>query len=156
ACVAAPPLEKLGALLAQNEARLGRFDCRIHGPTFQQLRQMAREEIRTAARDYLRRSGEPLPDLHPGSAARILMAGHQPELFHPGVWVKHFALCGLARTHQADVINLIVDNDAVKSASLRVPNVRLPLPPVSEFRPRTEPVPFDSVPLGIPYEEWVV
>jgi len=84
------------------------------------------------------------------------MAGHQPELFHPGVWVKHFALAGLARAHQADVINLIVDNDAVKSASLRVPNVRLPLPPVSAFRPRTEPVPFDSVPLGIPYEEWVV
>ena len=84
------------------------------------------------------------------------MAGHQPELFHPGVWVKNFALCGLAAAHSACPVNLIVDYDAVKTASLTVPRVCLPLPPVSECLPHTEPVPFDRVPLGIPCEEWTV
>ncbi|MBI1915962.1 MAG: hypothetical protein HYS12_14690 [Planctomycetes bacterium] len=156
ALVAAPPLEKVGALLALNRERLARFDRPLFGQSLAEWRRMARKAIWTAARDYLSRSGEPLPALHPASLDRVLMAGHQPELFHPGVWVKHFALAGLARAHQADAINLIVDYDAVKSASLRVPNVRLPLPSMSEFRPRTEPVPFDSVPLGIPHEEWLV
>jgi hypothetical protein len=156
ALVAAPPLEEVGALLALNQERLARFARPLLGRALAEWRQLARKEICTAARDYLRRAGEPLPDLPAASLDRVLMAGHQPELFHPGVWVKHFALAGLARAHQAEAINLIVDYDGVKSASLRVPRVRLPLPPVSEFRPRTEPVPFDRVPLGIPHEEWSV
>ena len=40
-----------------------------------------------------------------------MLAGHQPELFHPGVWVKNFALNGLARRHGLTPINLVVDND---------------------------------------------
>jgi len=27
----------------------------------------------------------------------IFLAGHQPELFHPGVWFKNFALGAIAR-----------------------------------------------------------
>jgi hypothetical protein len=49
------------------------------------------------------------------------MAGHQPELFHPGVWVKNFALHGLARQHGLIPINLVVDNDAAKETALRLP-----------------------------------
>ena len=49
-----------------------------------------------------------MPD---ASADSLLLAGHQPELFHPGVWVKNFALNGLARRHGATPLNLVVDND---------------------------------------------
>src|SRR5204863_7977864 len=139
---------------AANRRRLGRVERPVLGRPFGEVRLQARREVRAAARAYLAGAGEPLPE--PSAADVLLMAGHQPELFHPGVWVKNFVLAGLARAHQAEAINLIVDYDAVKSASLRVPKVRLPLPPVSEFRPRTEPVPFDSIPLGIPHEEWLV
>jgi hypothetical protein len=51
------------------------------------------------------------------------MAGHQPDLFHPGVWIKNFALNGLAKTHRATPLNLIVDSDSAKSAALRVPAI---------------------------------
>ena len=60
-----------------------------------------------------------------GRAARstrlIYLAGHQPQMFHPGVWFKNFALGELARRHGATAVNLIVDNDMLSDASLRVP-----------------------------------
>ncbi len=155
ATLAEPPLSEAGALLALNRQRLGRIDRRVLGRPFAEVRRQARQEVADAAREYLTRLGEPLPDV-PTPSGVLFVAGHQPELFHPGVWVKSFALCGLARAHGGSAINLVVDNDAVKTASLTVPQVRLPLPPVEEFRPHTRPVPFDDVPLGIPFEEWAV
>ncbi len=54
----------------------------------------------------------------------LILAGHQPELSHPGVWVKHFALNGIARRVGGVPLNLIVDNDTLKSAALPVPSYR--------------------------------
>src|SRR5262249_25362660 len=148
---------EVGALLALNRQRLAQFERPLLGQPLAEWRRLAPPEVNPAAPAHLSLSGEPPPDFSrcgtgsdPGPTDCILMAGHQPELFHPGVWVKNFALAGLARAHRAEVVNLIVDYDGVKSTSLRVPKVRLPLPSISQFRPRTEPVPFDSVPLGIP------
>src|SRR5439155_1686806 len=56
------------------------------------------------------------------SGDAIFLAGHQPELFHPGVWIKNFALQSLAQRHDAIPLNLVVDNDAVKATALRVPH----------------------------------
>jgi hypothetical protein len=84
------------------------------------------------------------------------MAGHQPELFHPGVWVKNFALNGLARQHNAAAVNLIVDNDTVKTTSLHFPVTREPAPPISHFQPYRATEPFDSPATGEPYEERLV
>jgi hypothetical protein len=52
----------------------------------------------------------------------LVVSGHQPELFHPGVWIKNFALAGLAQRYGVTPLNLIVDNDTVKSTSVRLPN----------------------------------
>ncbi len=51
------------------------------------------------------------------------MTGHQPELFHPGVWVKNFATAALAKAHGGLGLNLIVDNDIPKSSWVRVPQI---------------------------------
>ena len=53
----------------------------------------------------------------------LVVTGHQPELFHPGVWIKNFAAAGIAAEHRGVALNLIVDNDLPKSASIRVPRV---------------------------------
>src|SRR5262249_14942155 len=101
-----PPLREVGDLIARNRP----FDAG--------LRAAARSEVLAAARAYHAERGEPVPE---GGGDVWLVSGHQPELFHPGVWVKNFALNGLARQHRAISLNLIVDNDTVKSASVRVP-----------------------------------
>ena len=77
----------------------------------------------------------------------LVVTGHQPELFHPGVWVKNFAPAALARAHGGLGLNLIVDNDLPKSASIRVPSRRQgPHPAVG--------VEFDQWQGEMPYEDW--
>ena len=51
-----------------------------------------------------------------------LIGGHQPELFHPGVWVKNAVVAGLATQLGGDGLNLIVDNDVCAGASVRIPS----------------------------------
>ncbi|MGB1708240.1 MAG: hypothetical protein ACPHF4_10485, partial [Rubripirellula sp.] len=53
----------------------------------------------------------------------IVMAGHQPVLFHPGVWFKNFALSHVAQQTGALAINLVVDNDVASGCSIRIPTL---------------------------------
>jgi hypothetical protein len=78
----------------------------------------------------------------------LLLAGHQPELAHPGVWVKHFALNGLARKLGGTPLHLIVDNDTLKSTSLRFPVFRDHDPGSVHL----QSLPFDRLADRLPYE----
>jgi hypothetical protein len=51
----------------------------------------------------------------------LILTGHQPELFHPGVWIKSFATGSLARKVQGTPVHVIIDNDTMKSSAIRVP-----------------------------------
>jgi hypothetical protein len=151
--LAVPPLSEVGALLSIAGDQLRRAGALLMGGSLSEWRRLARSEVLAAACSYLADAGEPVPHL---DGELILMAGHQPELFHPGVWLKNFALYQLAGAHRAIPLNLVVDNDAVKATSLRVPAVKLPLPPIGTFRPHTIAVPIDRVHPGLPSEEWTV
>lgn len=118
AVLADPPLSAVGPQIARNRAVLDSASCTILGRPLVEVRTLARREAIATAEDYLRQAGEPVPEIHGNS---LLLAGHQPDLFHPGVWVKNFALQGLARTHGCTPLNLVVDNDTAKSTTLRVP-----------------------------------
>jgi hypothetical protein len=80
------------------------------------------------------------------------MAGHQPELFHPGVWIKNFALAGLARRHGVTPVNLVIDYDTIKSTAVRVPVLNTD----GEPWPHRSLVPFDHWGGEVPYEEGAV
>ena len=146
AIVANPPLSETAALLVANRRRLAEPPLEILGRPLLRLRQQARDSALAAARAYLLQCGEPLPAL---TGASWLVAGHQPELFHPGVWVKNFALNGLARAHQGVALNLIVDTDTAKSAVLR-------LPTRTSGWPRVVALPLDRWSLEAPFEERTV
>ena len=90
--LAEPPPQELGRLLDENRRRLAAVSLPLLGRSLAELRQQARREALAAATSYLLSAGEPLP---PIPSESLLLAGHQPELFHPGVWVKNFALNGL-------------------------------------------------------------
>ncbi|TWT54724.1 hypothetical protein Pla22_23760 [Rubripirellula amarantea] len=84
----------------------------------------------------------------------IIMAGHQPALFHPGVWFKNFALDHIGRQlNQVDQgqhaipVNLVIDNDVAPGSSIRVP--------VDGGRSRVT-VPYDTAGGGVPYEQTVI
>lgn len=52
-----------------------------------------------------------------------LVAGHQPELFHPGVWFKNFLLAEASKQTTCVALNLVIDNDICRSPAIRVPVV---------------------------------
>jgi hypothetical protein len=144
--VAIPPLDEVARLLEGNRRKLASPASDIMGRSWADLRQQARRAALATAQAYLAERGEPLPDYQPHS---IVLAGHQPEIFHPGVWLKNFTLARLAKTHGLSPINLVVDNDTLKSAA-----IRLPIPPrQSDELPVLTHVPFDQWIGEIPYEE---
>ncbi len=137
--LAYPALEAVGNLLQQNRQTLVSSRLEILGLPLADLRASARREVLAAAQKYHADAGETLPN--PGGGALIL-AGHQPELFHPGVWLKNFVLNHLASSHGAVSLNLVVDNDTAKSALLSVPAGE-----------RVAQVPYDHWQSAVPFEE---
>ena len=83
---------------------------------------VARINVFGAAVEYTRRYLPEVDDwLAEVSSDRILIAGHQPALFHPGVWYKNFRLSSLSKQHDAVGINLVVDNDLFASPTIGWP-----------------------------------
>jgi hypothetical protein len=147
AVLAHPPLADLGRLIDGNRATLAKPDVRIGDMPLADLRRQAVAEAVSQANAYLRQAGEPVPNV---AAESLFVAGHQPELFHPGVWLKNFALSAIARRHGVAPLNLVVDNDTAKSAAVRLP----------VLGPRDGPqavhvatVPFDHFAGEVAYEE---
>ncbi len=57
------------------------------------------------------------------ATAPIVFGGHQPTLFHPGVWYKNFRLHQITQASGATAINMVVDNDLSGSASIKFPKM---------------------------------
>jgi hypothetical protein len=90
------------------------------GLSLSDLRAQARREVLEASARFHEKLGLEL-HARADDTAPWLMTGHQPELFHPGVWAKNIAVGVLGAGGQATAVNLIVDDDVPKSASIRVP-----------------------------------
>jgi len=160
--VVQPALDQIGAVLERNLAARARNYCTLHGRSLAELSRRAREDLLceadrwTAAYIDQRGNGEPArsprreshglskPAADP--AKPIFLAGHQPQLFHPGVWLKNFALGRLAVQHDATAVNLIIDSDTVRRTAVAVPGG-------TPKQPTVETVPFDQPGPLVPYEE---
>ena len=123
ATLAVPPLAELPELAVRNAAE---FDdlLDVQGRSLGQLREWTRGEALRLAADYTRSLGVPAPDVDPH--APLVAGGHQPELFHPGVWAKNFALGRTARrlreeTGGGTALNLVIDSDLLPGTRVRVP-----------------------------------
>jgi hypothetical protein len=118
AVLASPPLAQVSRYLDDNRSQFRSVTRPLGSMPLAALRDLAVAEIIAESKNYLASLGEPVPDR---SGDSLLVAGHQPELFHPGVWLKNFALNALGGRNDVTPLNLVVDNDTVKSTSLRVP-----------------------------------
>ena len=138
-----PPLSQVGELLRTNALALN-APIQIAGQSLASLRAQAREELLAAALAYTRAYRD-VPDPLNGDVP-FFMGGHQPQMFHPGVWFKNFLLSQLARDHRGVAINLAIDNDVAKSVSIRVPGG-------SVSSPTVESISYDAAFAELPYEE---
>ncbi|MBX3413164.1 MAG: hypothetical protein KF708_10790 [Pirellulales bacterium] len=138
-----PSLETAGDLLAANIAASATRTYDLHGRTLGEVSAQARQELLVAAHRYTSayRDAPAMTD-----PSRMVLAGHQPTLFHPGVWLKNFALGRLGAEYHAAAVNLLVDSDTLRHATLRVPGGTPTAPFASEIA-------YDRPTAEIPYEE---
>ena len=142
-----PSMPEAANLLARNVTRRLEQDCEIHGRWLRDLQIDARLRMLASAIEYTRQYRD--LDSLPGKDAAIIAAGHQPELVHPGVWFKSFALSHLANRSASWAVNLLIDNDVVRSTALRVPTGSVQDPSVTS-------VLLDQPGDQVPYEERTV
>lgn len=124
-----PPLEHWRALLEQNARLLSKIGGTLAGMAISEARQQVRSQLLGGA-----------------GHVRIIAAGHQPEFVHPGVWAKHVAVRAFAGAAGTAGIDFVVDNDAPRSADLRVPA------PGDDELLAVREIPFTTAPAGAAYE----
>ena len=141
-----PSLDAALADAAQNHQLLETDQVSLQGRTLKVLRRWSREACLKAAQEYTQTFlAEPLPDTV-ADPRPIFLAGHQPALYHTGVWVKNFAIDQLAKQSGGVGLNLIVDNDTLGSTSLRVPTG-------TRGNPGVERIPFAASRAVQPWED---
>ena len=117
------PVGSIEALVDNNRLLRAAFDTRIGDLKLWELIAATRREVLTVAAEYTLsyRDAERPKDVADWIARPIIMGGHQPEFFHPGVWLKNSALDAYARAVNGTAINLIVDTDRCVGTTVRVP-----------------------------------
>jgi len=109
----APGLDRVPGLLAASQAA-GWDGVEILGVPLSVFRRQVRERTLRLAAEY---TGTNAPD----PARALVVMGHQPVLFHPGVWVKYFLLTRITRDAHTTGLHLVCDTDATGPAAVEVP-----------------------------------
>ena len=130
--------EQVHSRWTDSEARAGG-----NGDALQQLAREARREALAAAVRYTSSYVDVPPPHRDGP---LVYTGHQPELVHPGVWIKNFATAELARQCAGNAIHLIIDGDPCRRPAIKVPTG-------TAAHPHVQSVFFDARAPAIPYEE---
>lgn len=120
-----PPLDESLEAAEGNARLLDTDEINIQGRSLSLMRRWSREACLTSAQRYTERflgdAPSPLSDGRDLTQRRLFVSGHQPSLYHPGVWVKNFAVDSMAKRSDGVSLNLIVDNDTLGSTAIRVP-----------------------------------
>jgi hypothetical protein len=131
-------------LLAENRARLQSQSVSLGGVPLPTFRVSAQAELLAQAIAFshtYRNVDREQPLVGP-----IIMAGHQPQLYHPGVWMKNIVASDLASQVGGIAINLVVDSDVIRHAQITVPTGSL-------VEPIAASVPLDAESPELPFEE---
>ncbi|MEM8864823.1 MAG: hypothetical protein AAGF31_04685 [Planctomycetota bacterium] len=144
-----PPADDLLGLLEANRMERAATDLAIDGTPLQEFAAAARQELLRRAYQFTRSwcdVDEPADD---AASQPLVASGHQPELFHPGVWYKNFALDQLAQSAGGTGVHLLIDSDLCRDVSIRTPTGSID-------KPRVESAPYDQPNGDLPFEERVI
>ena len=112
------------ASLAREGARVSAtWDASLCGVPVSELRALARREALSEAGSFSARIGTPIRSVE-GEPELIVVTGHQPEFYHPGIWVKDFLLQRLSDETGAAAVDLVVDSDGFEVLEVHSPCLR--------------------------------
>ena len=118
--LARPAFPEWAALARTNHTAAQAWGFTVAGRPVGDLRALARREALAAATAFSERLGVKVQA--PGSPDGLIVAtGHQPDLYHPGVWIKDFLLQRLAEETGATGFDVVVDSDGFDTLSVSSP-----------------------------------
>lgn len=142
-----PAWDEMGALVRAGVEWRGAADVDVLGVPLADFAAAARAETMGLAEGYVASyaGGRDLGAAYDPTRPLIL-TGHQPDLVHPGVWLKNFAAAALAEQLGAGTLHVVIDADACRGTSIRVPSG-------SSDSPQLAAVEFDAPAMEMPWEE---
>ncbi len=115
-----PPYEDWRSLLEANRTAVAGWHFKVGGVQVGDLRISARRGALTRAQAFSARLG-----VRVRSAGRpedgIVATGHQPDLYHPGVWVKDFLVQRFSDEEGATAVDVVVDTDGFEVLGVSSP-----------------------------------
>lgn len=143
----APSIDRQSLFQTRDGTPLNALPYFKQTPLVESAEEARRELLQLAHRWTQQYSAVPsAPYRNDSPVPAVFLSGHQPELFHPGVWFKNFVLNEFARSDAVPAVNLLIDQDLVKTNSLLIPTETGRLP-------TRQRVPIDYGGVGVPYEE---
>ncbi len=121
--VTRPDYAEWAALAREGARTAAQWDIELCGVPVAELRAMARREALSVAEAFSARMGVPVRAIE-DEPELVVMAGHQPTLYHPGIWIKDFLLQRLADETGAAAIDLVVDSDSFDAVEVHFPCLR--------------------------------
>lgn len=115
-----PEYSAWAKMMAGNRAASARWSFLVGGVTATMYRRDVRRALLSEAERFSARLGVEVR-VAGDQDEPIAMTGHQPELYHPGVWVKNFELERLGRDTGCTCVDLVVDSDAYDHVSVATP-----------------------------------
>lgn len=115
-----PDYAEWAALARANTEAARGWTFEVCGVPAVDLRASAQREALDRARDFSARLGVPVRGVSDGSGS-VVVTGHQPELYHPGIWIKDFLLQRLADETGAAALDLVVDSDGFDAVEVHSP-----------------------------------
>ncbi|HJW86985.1 MAG TPA: hypothetical protein VJ440_10165 [Candidatus Brocadiaceae bacterium] len=124
-----PEISRIPGMALENREILQRCRIAVNGIPFQILRDKTREELLHKAIQYtngIRTLLWKKPykwdfTSRPVENVPIILTGHEPIFYHPGIWVKNHLAHHVAKRVGGIGINMIVDNDACTMGFLYAP-----------------------------------
>lgn len=115
-----PAFPEWAGLADKNRLLAAGWSFAVAGVPVAELRSLARREALEAAAGFSAKLGVTVKT--PGDPDElIVLTGHQPELYHPGVWIKDFLLQRLADESGATALDLVVDTDGFEAVAVSSP-----------------------------------
>ena len=130
-----------------NATLLSGADFGVLGVSFHKLRREVRSDVLQLAHAHTSAYAKTDMDGFATDpvALPIIMSGHQPQLFHPGVWAKNFLIDRLAAECGGIAVQVVIDYDNMRDHAISVPTGTLE-------KPHVVSVPFEAFAEPLPYE----
>jgi hypothetical protein len=142
-----PSWDEMGSVVRAGVEWRGAADVDMLGMSLADFAAAARAEAYGRAADYVGAyAGDRFGEFTYDPARPVILTGHQPDLIHPGVWLKNFAAAALAEQLGAEALHMVIDADVCRGTSIRVPSG-------SADAPELAAIEFDAPAMEMPWEE---